>query len=164
VFSRVLPSDVKLPFPHRLGKFISTRHNTRPIGYAHKLKNAVQSTSVMYVSKASIVLCLSVAANNAFGFQLNPHQKLNIIFIIILANNGFCPNQGFNAGWNKPSFLFNNRQQGGNGQNFNRNEPSLRDIIRDEVRINDEVGKKIYATDKLLENINAKMDNFIVAT
>jgi hypothetical protein len=32
------------------------------------------------------------------------------------------------------------------------------------VRINDEVGKKIHATDKLLENINAKMDSFTVAT
>jgi hypothetical protein len=26
------------------------------------------------------------------------------------SNNGFHPNQGFNAGWNKPSFLFDNRQ------------------------------------------------------
>jgi hypothetical protein len=50
------------------------------------------------------------------------------------------------------------------GQNFNRNEPSLRDIIRDQVRINDEIGKKIHATDKLLENINANMDNFTIAT
>jgi hypothetical protein len=80
------------------------------------------------------------------------------------SNNGFHPNQGFNAGWNKPNFSFNDRQQGGNGQNFNRNEPSLRDIIRDQVRINDEVRKMIHATDKLLENINAKMDNFTVAT
>jgi hypothetical protein len=80
------------------------------------------------------------------------------------SNNGFHPNQGFNAGWNIPSFSFNNRQQGGNGHNFNRNEPSLRDIIRDQVRINDEVGKKIHATHKLLENINAKMDSFTVAT
>jgi hypothetical protein len=31
------------------------------------------------------------------------------------SNNGFHPNQSFNVGWNKPSFLFNNRQQGGNG-------------------------------------------------
>jgi hypothetical protein len=30
-------------------------------------------------------------------------------------NNGFCPNQGFNARWNKPNFPFYNRQQGGNG-------------------------------------------------
>jgi hypothetical protein len=32
------------------------------------------------------------------------------------------------------------------------------------LRINDEVGKKIHASDKLLENINAKMDSFTVAT
>jgi hypothetical protein len=32
------------------------------------------------------------------------------------------------------------------------------------VRINDEVGKKIHATDMLLENINAKMGNFTVDT
>jgi hypothetical protein len=47
------------------------------------------------------------------------------------SNNGFCPNQGFNAGWNKPSFPFDNRQQGGMGQNFNRSEPSLKDIVQD---------------------------------
>jgi hypothetical protein len=80
------------------------------------------------------------------------------------SNNGFYANQGFNAGWNKYSFPFDNLQQGGIGQNFNRNEPSLRDIIIDQLRINDEVGKKIHATDKLLENINGKMDSFTVAT
>jgi hypothetical protein len=80
------------------------------------------------------------------------------------SNSCFHPNQGFNAWWNKPRFPFDNHQQGGMGQNFNRNEPSLRDIIRDQVRINDEVGKKIHATDKHLDNINAKMDNFTVAT
>ena len=32
------------------------------------------------------------------------------------------------------------------------------------MRINDEFGKKIHATDKLLENISAKMDSFTVAT
>jgi hypothetical protein len=80
------------------------------------------------------------------------------------SNNGFRCNQGFNAGWNKSSFPFDNRQQGGNEHNFNRNEPYLRDIIRDQVRINDKVGKQIHVTEKLLENINAKMDNFTVAT
>jgi hypothetical protein len=47
---------------------------------------------------------------------------------------------------------------------LNRNDPYLRDIISDQVRINDDVGKKIHTTDKLLENINAKMDSFTVAT
>jgi hypothetical protein len=89
------------------------------------------------------------------------HQDVNFIGN---SSNDFHPNQGFNAGWNKPSFPFNNRQQDGNGQNFNRNESALRYIIRDQVRINDEVGKKIHNTDKLLENINAKIDSFTVAT
>jgi hypothetical protein len=80
------------------------------------------------------------------------------------SNNGFCPNQGFNSGWNIPSFPFDNRQQGDMGQNFNRNEPSLRDTISDLVRVNDEIGRKIHATDKPVENINAKMDSFAVAT
>jgi hypothetical protein len=45
------------------------------------------------------------------------------------SNNRFHPNQGFNAEWNKPSFPFDNCQQGGMGQNFNRSEPSLKDIV-----------------------------------
>jgi hypothetical protein len=31
------------------------------------------------------------------------------------SNHGFRPNQGFNAGWNKLSFPFDNCQQGGMG-------------------------------------------------
>jgi hypothetical protein len=46
------------------------------------------------------------------------------------SKNGFHPNQGFNVGWNKPSFPFDNHHQGGMGQNFNRSEPSLKDIVR----------------------------------
>jgi hypothetical protein len=33
----------------------------------------------------------------------------------------------------KPSFPFNNRQQGGLGQNFNTSEPSLNDIVQDQL-------------------------------
>jgi hypothetical protein len=47
------------------------------------------------------------------------------------SNNGFRLNQGFNARWNKPSFPFDNHQQGGMGQNFNRSESSLKDIVQD---------------------------------
>jgi hypothetical protein len=76
------------------------------------------------------------------------------------SNNGFRPNQGFNAGWNKPYFPFNNRQQSGMGQHFNRSEPSLKDIVRDQLRINSEVGKKLLAIDRILESIDSKMNNF----
>jgi hypothetical protein len=33
----------------------------------------------------------------------------------------------------KPSFLFDNRQQGGMGQNFNISKPSLKDIAQDQL-------------------------------
>jgi hypothetical protein len=35
----------------------------------------------------------------------------------------------------KPSFPFDNRQQGGMGQNFNISEPSLKDITKDPCHI-----------------------------
>jgi hypothetical protein len=79
------------------------------------------------------------------------------------SNNGFRPNQGFNAGCNKPSFPFNNCQQGGMGQNFNRSEPSLKDIVRDQLRIHLEVGKKLLTNDRILESIDSKMNNLTVA-
>jgi hypothetical protein len=79
------------------------------------------------------------------------------------SNNGFCSNQGFNSGWNKPNFPFDNCQQGSNELVFNRNEPSLRDIVRDRLKINKDFGKRIHATDKLLENMSSNMDNFIIA-
>jgi hypothetical protein len=79
------------------------------------------------------------------------------------SSNGFRPNQGFNVGWNKPNFPFDNHQKGGMGQNFNRSEPSLKDIVWDQLRINSEVGKKLLAIDRTLESIDIKMNNFTVA-
>jgi hypothetical protein len=78
-------------------------------------------------------------------------------------SNGFHPNQGFNSWWNKPNFPFDNCQYGGNGQSFNRNEFSLMDIVRDQLRINAEIGKKFLANDKVLESIDSKMSNFTMA-
>jgi hypothetical protein len=79
------------------------------------------------------------------------------------SNNGFHPNHGSNVGWNKLSFPFDNRQQGGMGQNYNRSESSLKDIVRGQLRINSEVGWKLLATNRTLERIDSKMNNFTVA-
>jgi hypothetical protein len=49
------------------------------------------------------------------------------------------------------------------GQNFNRSEPSLKDIVQNQLRINSEVGRKLLATDRILESIDSKMNNFTVA-
>jgi hypothetical protein len=82
--------------------------------------------------------------------------------IIGNSNNGFHPNQGFNARWNKPSFPFDNCQQSGMGKNFNRSEPSLKDIVQDQLRINLEISKKLLSNDRILESIDNKMNNFTV--
>jgi hypothetical protein len=49
------------------------------------------------------------------------------------------------------------------GQNLNRSEPSLKDSVRNQLRINLEVGKKLLANDRILESIDSKMNNFKVA-
>jgi hypothetical protein len=49
------------------------------------------------------------------------------------------------------------------GQNLNRSEPSLKDSVQNQLRINLEVGKKLLANDRILESIDSKMNNFKVA-
>jgi hypothetical protein len=49
------------------------------------------------------------------------------------------------------------------GQNINRSEPSFKDIVWDQLRINLEVGKKLLANDRILESIDSKMNNFTMA-
>jgi hypothetical protein len=66
------------------------------------------------------------------------------------SNNGYRANQGFSVGWNKSSFPFDG-------------EPFLKEIVRDQLSINSEIGKTLLATDKVLEGIDSKMNNFIVA-
>jgi hypothetical protein len=106
------------------------------------------------------VTCEECGDTDHMGINcLMVHQDVNFVGN---SNNGFRHNQDFNAGWSKPSFLFDNSQQGGIGQNFNKNEPSLMDIIRDQLRINSEVGKKLFANDRILESIDSKMNNFTV--
>jgi hypothetical protein len=88
------------------------------------------------------------------------HEDVNFIGNF---NNGFRPNQGFNARWNKSSFPFDSWQQGSMGQNFNRSEPSLKDIVRDQLRMNLDVGKKLPTRDRILGSIDSKISNFTVA-
>jgi hypothetical protein len=53
------------------------------------------------------------------------------------------------------------RYQGNNYYNSsNFNQPSLRDLILEQVRINDNIAKRLAFNDKILEGISAKMDSF----
>jgi hypothetical protein len=70
-------------------------------------------------------------------------------------NNGF--QQGNNNRWNNQS-----RPQGGNS-NFNSNyyssQPSLKNLVLGQAKINKNLTKKLSYNDKIIENINTKLEN-----
>ena len=79
--------------------------------------------------------------------------------LFLNGSNGFRPQGG--QGWNQPRPYY----QGGNGNSnsFNPNQPTLRDLVYDQAKINESLQKKLAATDKSMETIHAKMDGFSTA-
>jgi hypothetical protein len=68
-------------------------------------------------------------------------------------NNGYRP-QGRQT-WNQSHYY-----QGGNqGNSFNPNQPSLKDLVFGQAKINDSFNKKLAACDKALENLNTMVDS-----
>jgi hypothetical protein len=50
--------------------------------------------------------------------------------------------------------------QGGNlnfNSNYNLNQPSLKDLVLGQAKINENIAKKLMLNDKMLENINSKI-------
>ena len=47
-----------------------------------------------------------------------------------------------------------------NNNSFNSNQPSLKDLVLEQAKINEDISKKLASNDKILENINNKMNNF----
>jgi hypothetical protein len=72
-------------------------------------------------------------------------------------NNGFRPQGG--QGWNQPRSYF----QGGNNNGNFSNQPSLKDLVFAQAKTTDALNKKMAAKDKILENINVKLDGFASA-
>jgi hypothetical protein len=103
--------------------------------------------------------------NGPHGHQL-PDGLLDVNFVGN-SNNGFHPNEGFNAGWNKPSFPFDNSQQGAMEQNFNRREPfPIKENVKDVITRSEKTmakpkvkSKKMGPTDpvKLEEKVEAEL-------
>ena len=62
--------------------------------------------------------------------------------------------------WNQPRPPF----QGGNNynpsfnSNFNSNQPPLRELVLGQVKINENINKKLLANDKSLESLNVKLE------
>jgi hypothetical protein len=78
-------------------------------------------------------------------------------------NNGFRNNKYSNRGWNsRPNFPFNN-QNGGNYSNSFNNQPSIKDLVFGQARINESLNKKLAANEKVLENLNSTIESFTSA-
>ena len=64
-------------------------------------------------------------------------------------------------GWDQQQWSNYQGKYPGNYYNsLNHNEPSLEDFILEQARINENISKKLASNDKILENINTKMDSF----
>jgi uncharacterized coiled-coil protein SlyX len=75
-------------------------------------------------------------------------------------NNGFRNNKYSNRGWNsRPNFPFNN-QNGGNYSNSFNNQPSIKDLVFGQARINESLNKKLATNEKVLENLNSTIESF----
>ena len=64
-------------------------------------------------------------------------------------------------GWNQPCPYY----QGGNGNSnsFDPNQPTLRDLVYGQAKINESLQKKLATIDKSMETIHTKMDGFSTA-
>ena len=70
--------------------------------------------------------------------------------------NGFRPQGG--QGWNQPRPYYKGGNE--NSNSFNPNQPTLRDLVYGQAKINESLQKKLAAIDKSMETIHAKMDGF----
>ena len=75
--------------------------------------------------------------------------------------NNFAPQQQ-RQGWNQQQC---STYQGKYLDNYSNTpkQPSLRDLILEQARINENISKKLAFNDKVLESINTKMDSFSTA-
>jgi hypothetical protein len=69
-------------------------------------------------------------------------------------NNGYCPQGG--QTWNQWHPYY---QRGNQGNTYNPNQPSLKDLVFGQAKINGGFNKKTTAYDKALESLNVKIDS-----
>ena len=74
-------------------------------------------------------------------------------------SNGFHPQGGQGCNQLSPYYQGGNR----NSNSFNPNQPTMRDLVCGQAKINKSLQKKLAATDKSMETTHAKMDGFSTA-
>jgi hypothetical protein len=77
---------------------------------------------------------------------------------VAFINNGFC--QPGNSGWNNQS-----RSQGNSNynSNYNLNQPSFKELVLGQVKIIENITKKLMSNDKMLESINSQIEGLTSA-
>jgi hypothetical protein len=59
--------------------------------------------------------------------------------------------------------LPSNYQDNPQGNNYNFNQPPLRELISSQSKLMDQLSRKVATNDKILKNINNRMDSFAFA-
>ena len=91
-----------------------------------------------------------------------PETREDAAYINNNNNTGFRPQEGQVWGQSRPPF-----QGGGNNynsnfnSNFKSNQPSLRDLVFGQAKINESLNKKLVVNDKILESIHAKVETHL---
>ena len=75
--------------------------------------------------------------------------------------NNYTPQQQ-KQGWNQQQQRSNYQGKYLGNYSSKPKQPSLRDLILEQARINENISKKLVFNDKVLENINTKMDSFLL--
>jgi hypothetical protein len=78
-------------------------------------------------------------------------------------NNNSFHNNFNNQGWtSRPNFPFNN-QNGGNYSNSFNNQPSIKDLVFGQARINESLNRNLAANEKVLKNLNSTIESYTSA-
>ena len=79
-------------------------------------------------------------------------------------NNYYYNHPQQNQGWNqqRPNYSgnYSGNYKGHNSYNNNNNYPPLRKLVSNQGKLMDNLSMKLALNDKMLENINNRMDNF----
>ena len=82
---------------------------------------------------------------------------------IINNNNYYYNRPQQNQVWNQQRPNYSGNYQGNNSYNNKNNFPPLRELVSNQGKLMDNLSKKLASNDKMLENINNRMDNFSIA-
>ena len=103
-------------------------------------------------------LTCEVCGNTGHSGNDCPETREEAMF---MGNNGYRLQGG--QGWNQPRPYYQGGNNGNNNNNGNFNQPALKDLVFAQAKTTDAINKKTALNDKVLENINVKLEVFASA-